>query len=689
MTLLDSPPLASITYRDVYSQQDSSMFSRLHLFVEAGYFDRGEMVLVCHLCSLVQEWEPDVILALSLAVHAPRLGHSLTDLRSVYDQALSSEGAPLLPWPKNFDSWLGALSESVMVSTKTGDGSDEVTPFVLDGHELYLKRYADHEKSVVYHLDRLARSSSPYAMDALQGKTWLGKLFPHGVDIGGVVDRQALAVAMALRRRLSVITGGPGTGKTWTLRNILSLFFIQHERQRRREVQQGSLRVHLMAPTGKAAARMKESLNLSLLKSAELLDELCDGVCAGKTLNEFLLSVESTTIHRGLGVNLHTPGRFRHHQGRPLVSDVVIVDEASMVDLPLMAKLLEAIGESTSLILIGDPLQLVSVEAGSVLADICEGVRALKGAQRSEDLAIDEGLSSFFSKENSNEDLAALRLCHVQLDKNYRFSKQSGIAQWASYLSSVGSEEDRSQVALADFEDVMWLDTRQAKTEDKIDKMIVDGYGPYFERLGAGPLPGERMEEYWESVLDLFDSFQILCAHRQGDLGVEAMNLRCEKLLAKVFLRDGVKGVFYAGRPIIVRQNSPRLQRFNGDMALLMPVSETLKGINRQGFYQALFRGAGGGFDMLPAYRLPRHDTAFAITIHQSQGSEFDKTMVMFADRDSTLLTRELLYTGLTRSIKNVTMVGSRDLLLKMATKKAARASGMSRRLRQLTRKLS
>jgi exodeoxyribonuclease V alpha subunit len=456
----------------------------------------------------------------------------------------------------------------------------EFAPLILDSHDrLYLRRYWEYEQQLAQGI--LSRAVS--SVSAAKGET----------------DLQQIAATKAVSSGFTVITGRPGTGKTWTVMKILALLRARPGSER--------LRISLAAPTGKAAARLTESIH-----------------AVQETLT-------ATTIHRLLG---YLPGSpyFRHDADHPLSADVVIIDEASMVDLALMAKLIAAVPRAARLVLLGDRDQLASVEAGNVLADICA---AAEGAPPNE----------------------PLHGAVVSLRRNYRFAETGGIYQLTSAINS--GDADRAIATLQKGGEVGCQALPQTgRLPAALHEKVVAGFLPYLET-------NEPLQ-----ALAALQQFRILGAVRQGPFGIENLNTIAEERLAEAGLLVPRRG-WYRGQPIIITQNDYNLALFNGDSGIV------LSDPTADGELRAFFVTADGKLRRFLPSRLPAHETAFAITVHKSQGSEFGQLLLILPEKDSPILTRELLYTGLTRARNGVELWASEALLRAAITRRVVRTSGL------------
>ncbi|WP_305731437.1 exodeoxyribonuclease V subunit alpha [Trichlorobacter ammonificans] len=543
----------------------------------------------------------------ALTAAALRSGHVCLDLVPLAGDGLRLAGETI-PVP--------SLEEVTVLlhGTAVVGAPGEYRPLILDrGGRLYLYRYHRYERQLADDLLALAGSAAQ-PPDADRLAEGLERLFP---DAGGPQpDRQRQAALTALHRRLSIISGGPGTGKTATVVRILALLLEQ-------AADGLPPRIALAAPTGKAAARLRESIRTA----RETLP--CD-----ERIRQ-LIPDRAVTLHRLLGTR---PGsvRFRHCRDNPLPSDVVIVDEASMVSLPLMAKLTAALKPGARLILLGDRDQLASVEAGAVLGDICAGGDGSAAAGEPSPLA---------------------RTITV-LTRTYRFREGGGIGALAAAMNA---GDGRRALAVLDGEqESVALRELPAPGELKreLRQSVIDGFRPYL----TAPTP--------EEALARFADFRLLTPLRQGTLGVEGLNRLVEELLTDEGLIRPL-GRWYAGRPVLVTVNAPALHLFNGDIGIAWPDPAAA------GQLRVCFVDPDGGSRWLAPARLPDHETAFALTVHKSQGSEFSRLLLLLPRQDSALLTRELLYTAVTRARERVELWGDRELLHAAISRRIERNSGL------------
>ncbi|HBT97456.1 MAG TPA: exodeoxyribonuclease V subunit alpha [Desulfobulbaceae bacterium] len=483
-----------------------------------------------------------------------------------------------------------AREEKIALASGCADESG-LLPLSIFAGRIYLSRYFHYEKRLASNCRRLATAQTAWRAMAL-----FGQLFPE--DAG-----QRQAAEIALRRKLCLISGGPGTGKTATVVRIIAMLLEAHG---------PTLKIALAAPTGKAAMRLKESLTSSLVHPP-----LPPEIVAA-------MPRESFTLHRLLGARVHSP-HFRHNAENPLPYDVVIVDEASMADLALMAKLTDALPEQARLILLGDQNQLTSVESGAVFAEMLTG----------------------------------LPDCRVVLSTAYRFNP--GIGAFAQAIRE-GNTETAWTIAASSAYPEIHLEQRteaEALWEKRLPAYM-DAVGDFPEKASIG------------EIFAAFRRLQTLCATRGESWGVAGVNQRVERLLRRKGYASG-PNLWYAGRPVLLRRNDFSLGLYNGDLGICLPDDNPGDGAG----FRVWFDG-GGDFRPFPPWRLPEHDTAWAITIHQSQGSECAEVLLILPEKDHPVLSRELLYTGVTRARDQVHLVASRDTLRLALERPVARHSGLA-----------
>jgi exodeoxyribonuclease V alpha subunit len=594
---------------------------------------------------------PALMLACVLLSELEGRGHSCLMLDELVDdpctltgwseeqwQALAAAAAPL---PKSVKAWSALLSGAEQV-WQAGDLSFD-QPLVLDGARLYLRRYWRDETLVAGSIG--ARARQLRAVDAGQVRGWLDILFASHRK-AETPDWQKIACAVALRGSVAIITGGPGTGKTYTVARLLALLFAVAP-------DAGGLRIALAAPTGKAAARLKQSID-------KALTELADKVGGELPLRDLTARMGAArTLHSLLGARPDTRA-FAHNQGNPLDVDVLIVDEASMVHLEMMASLLDALPAGAMLVLLGDKDQLASVEAGAVLGDLCQNAQA--GGYDAATMA--------YALEASGEtipaDFAGAAGALAQQTVMLRHSRRFGgpIGQLA--LAVNAGEVALAEAVLRGGDDaVRWIEHAQ---QHHVLQLAEEGYRLYLALLQGS---GNAGDDGWaKAVLQSFEAFRLLCAVRDGEWGVTGLNAAIEqKLEAARLVRR--RGEWYVGRPVMVTRNDYGTGVFNGDIGL------TLADPARPDSLRVYFL-EGDRVRSVLATRLRHVETAYAMTVHKSQGSEFAHTVLVLPKSGGSMLARELVYTGITRASEMFTLVTPASAVLAEAiARRTRRASGL------------
>jgi len=601
-------------------------------FNDAGVLAAADVHVALRLAGLVGGTDDSALLAAALAVRAPRIGHVFVDLERIHETATVDVDEPIdlstLPWPEP-SYWIASVEASGLA------GPDR--PLVLEGGALYLDRYWREEQQVAGDLESLAGPAA--ALDAEILADGITRLFT-----GESPDaRQKQAAAAAVVRRLAVVAGGPGTGKTTTVARIVALL----EEQALAAGSPPPL-VALAAPTGKAAARLAEAVHT---EGARLQVD--------PTIRARLLDLEASTIHRLLGWKPGTHSRFRHDRSNRLPYDVVIVDETSMVSLSLMARLTEAVRREARLILVGDPGQLTSIEAGAVLGDIVGPAadRPQMSAATRDSLARATG-----SPVQGEAATSAVGDGIVVLGTVHRFG--GAIERLATAIHA--GDADAAIDALGD-ESITWINT------DVGDPASLD-LTPVREgavRTGRAVIEAANEGDAARAIREL-GAFRVLCAHRRGLHGVATWMPRIETWLAGE-LPGFAAEPWYVGRPLLVTENDHAIRLYNGDTGVV--VTSVSSGRPAAAFERQ------GEIVLFSPTRLAAVETVYAMTVHKSQGSQFDTAAVLLPDPASPILTRELLYTAVTRAQTHLILAGTEEAVRAAVDRPIARASGLQGRL--------
>ncbi len=581
--------------------------------------------LAYYFAKYINQKQPNKAVALAAAILSSEnlQGHVCIDLQDYANQSFPKHQDSDIKAPE-LSTWLSALQQHPWVK------STFPAPLILDDTRLYLGKYWRYENQLASAIQ--VRLQPNKNLDTALLTAGLQRLFPK---TDTEIDWQAVAAAISLLNRFVVISGGPGTGKTSTVIRILALLLAQKP----------DSHIELVAPTGKAAARLAESIRLG--KQSPRLSALTEE-------EKQAIPETAKTIHRLLK---YSPKGFYHHAQNPIPVDTLVIDEASMVDLPLMAKLLTAIPEHTQLILLGDRDQLASVEAGSVLGDITGHGQNIDYPENLIKQLEKLGVIKAGALTPPHTPPPAISRSIALLHKSYRFDANSGIGTAAKYINQRNGQTALQQVLLnPQFPDANWLELEGNELNPKCIQWAVKRYRQYIK------------QKHIEDALQQFESIRVLTALRNGEFGVENIN---QKIITA--LNCPLTGDFH-GKPIMISRNDYELDLFNGDIGLIWKNSES------EQFY-AYFPTADGNIRKISTRQLPQHETAFAMTIHKSQGSEFDHLLMILPPQHNPVVSKELIYTGITRAKQDVLIAGNQAEFINACTLGVKRSSGLSRKL--------
>ena len=622
-------------------------------FVEAGVFGTYEVQFAATVLRLQPGLGAEELLALAVAARAPRFGHVCTPLDSMAVRLAELDGEEVegLPWPPA-SGWADRLRRSDLVATASAPGDGPVRPLVWDGDRLYLQRYWHYELAIA---EDLARRCAPVSADRESGPPASGvdrvldSLFgPAG---SGPSEQQRLAARRALAPGVSIIAGGPGTGKTYTVARLLAAAHLVAADQGR------TLSVALAAPTGKAAARMGEAV-----QAAATEIDLTEGADVAAAL----AATAPTTIHSLLGWEDRT--HFRHDRNHPLPEDMVVIDETSMVSLPLMAKLLDAVRPEASVVLVGDPFQLASIEAGTVMSDVVGPMgRPEESDRRGEETPPPPVVATptlWDSVKDPVPEPAGAGVLAGRVTVLRTMRRFEGDSTIAALADTVRSGDGARALTLLEqgAADLRWV-----RPDD------VDGLATVTGELAAvgGELVAAATAGDGAAALDAASRVKVLAATRRGPLGMADWTDRIERGVAGLVPSFHPDRRWHVGRPVLVTANDRANRVFNGDTGVVVEGEEGME----------VVLASGDVLRRLAPSRLDRVETWWAMTIHKSQGSEFAHAVVSLPDHRSPILTRELLYTAVTRARDRLTIVAGAEAVEQAVARPLARASGLRGRL--------
>ncbi len=711
-----NPPIATAMCA---ASTTPALLATLRLWADQGWLRRLDSALAALLAELEPEASPTLLVSAALLAQMEGRGHTclplapvVKDAQALLDWPPAAHAALQEVWmelPPKLALWLDALRASTLVRVVFNDHqnqppqSDHGQPLVLAGTPaaplLYLRRYWLQEQQLASALWQRAAQHS--AVDEAAARQWLDRLFdpaspggqaaiskpspaPQDRETSDTMDWQKMACAVALRADVTVITGGPGTGKTYTAARLLALLFAMAPQAQR-------LRVALAAPTGKAAARLRQSIDSALQELGARLGPVPTQAATGEhpgmqspglNLAAFAQRIGAArTLHALLGARPDTR-QFRFNASTPLDVDIVIVDEASMVHLEMMAALVQALPPGAKLILLGDKDQLASVEAGAVLGDLCRDAgagqydaataryaQALTGCRLAP-----EFLAASFAPD-------ALAQQTVMLRHSRRFGGQIG-----KLATAVNAGDATAALALLANDAAGTLHASPEHKVQAVLRLAVHGrtdapacYADYLRlvQAGHGACSGDAQVAHaaWATaVLRAFDRFRLVCAVHEGDWGTRSLNLAVQLALTDAGLLKA-RGEWFVGRPAMVTRNDSALGVFNGDVGITLPALDPAAALR-------VYFLDGDNLRSVASSRLPHVETAFAMTVHKCQGSEFLHTALVLPGADARVLTRELVYTGITRARERFTLLQAQPGALAAAiARPSQRASGLALQL--------
>ncbi len=581
------------------------MLTAINILYNEGVFSDLDIHFAKLMAELSNNTSDEILLGSALVSYYNNQGSSCVNLQSLAGKLFPSESDSYSILCPKLSQWELSLKNCSVVGIPSN-----YTPLILNNHCLYSYRYFNYEQILANRIHSLISIND---IDHKILSNGLERLFPKQSN------KQKEAAYLAVSRKFCIISGGPGTGKTATVIKILALLLEQNP----------DLNLVMIAPTGKAANRLKEAVT----KTLPSLD--CNSTIKAA------IPTETYTIHRLLGSKLNSP-YFHFSANNPLPYDVVVIDEASMIDLALMTKLIQAIPNQAHLILLGDKDQLASVEAGTVLGDICEAGLIQANAINNSQL------------DNINSSI-------ILLDKSYRFSKQSGIWKLSQAIKQGDGETALQILKSANYPDVEWHSLAEVLPTDLIEQISTK-----FSMFEPQP----------EIALQNFDKFRILCATRHGLHGILNINQSVENYYRNT---GQIKSNCYHGQPIIIKRNDYHLNLFNGDIGIIFNIA---------GQKKAIFLDATGRRREFWPNRLPEYETVYAMTIHKSQGSEFEQVLMILPSQFSPVLTRQLIYTGITRAGKKISIWGNEQIFKQAIATEIDRFSGLTNQLLNISNKI-
>ena len=569
-----------------------------------------------------------LVLSLSMEVRAGHVCFDLTRLQNIEPQIWLELNSPQI------DDWIKVLK--LASNRHVVSFGDQLAPLMFIENKLYFQRMWLDEGFVAQYFNQTQLDITTN----IDLKQILNQLFSYD---SASIDWQKIAVAIALTRKVAIISGGPGTGKTTTVAKILAGIVLNNP----------TTRIVSAAPTGKAASRLTESLGRAI-------EQL-----SFESLN---IKTEAVTLHRLLGAKTDNRS-FSYNKHNQLHIDVLVIDEASMVDLNMMARIIEALPASARLILLGDKDQLSSVEAGAVFGDLCDFISNGYSQLRAHELSRLTG----YTIPIADQPTMAITDSICLLKKSYRFNESSGIGLLANAVKEGQYLNVKKLLADNTLQDISYYELLSNQTYQAVLNDCVEHYKNYLNAIN-------RSNDI-ATVLTKFTQCRLLCALREGKFGVEGLNKQIELLLAKhKLIRLNHRDQWYIGRPIMILRNSTSLGLYNGDIGI------TLTAEHDSSKLRVYFPFSDGTIKGFSPYRLPEHETAYAMTIHKSQGSEFDHVNIILPTEFSPLLNRSLLYTAITRAKKAVSIFADAKILERVVKSQIHRESGLVEQIKKYSK---
>ncbi len=597
-----------------------TVLERLEMWKESGFITSLEVEFTRFLLQISPDESEKVLLAASACVYAQSNGHVCLDFQKWEEEFLFNEpGTDIQITEALKNDWISALKNSDLVSS-----GKELQPLVLEDDRLYLQRFWKYEEELAEWMKE--KSSVVHDISEKKKKVLRSLLVPLG-DLFET-NWQHLAVMLSFLKDLVIISGGPGTGKTYTVLNIIAAHKMAHAGK--------PFRIALAAPTGKAARRLMDSIE----EGRENLPK--------EYQSEMDIPDSALTVHKLLGANFRG-SQFKFNEQNKLPYDMVVIDEASMLDITMWVRLIRSIGSTTKLVVLGDKDQLASVEAGSILGDICGGENTFSPAISTYVADINGmKLSTTNAKPMIND-------CVVFLTKSYRFGEESGIGTFAQAVNASDAQQALSILKDPKSGDINWVQPTAKNLKTVVSKYAVDHFEDYV-----------RVEE--EERLEASNRKKILCVLRKSDYGVEILNQRIEHQIRQN-LNLLTAQEWYEGRIVMATRNDAVLKVRNGEI-----------GIYKEGDPGSI-RFEGEQAIKISSNRLKEYEPAFSITIHKSQGSEFEEVAILLPSQINTILSKEILYTAVTRARRSTLIIASEEIIKKTIERSVSRNSGVRNKI--------